>query len=507
MRKYRLKSALCMLMVSALLLTGCGGSGNNSQSAVPEASEESKEANVDLEETDGKNTTEAEDSAEEENAKENESLRFAPEWTKDAVIYEVNVRQYTEEGTFAAFSEHLQEIKDMGINTIWFMPIHPISETNRAGTLGSYYSITDYKEINPEFGTKEDFKAVVDKAHEMGFHVMMDWVANHTGWDCPWITEHPDWYTQVNGEIISPEGMGWPDVADLNYDNVDMRKEMIACMQYWVEEFDIDGYRCDYANGVPKTFWEAARNGLYKIKPVYMLAEDDKALSLLDEAFDVNYNWPLYDTLIAVAKDSKPAERIQLYIPDKYPEGTYALNFLDNHDKNSYEHTIMEGIGKDAIPAMFALIYTIPGVPLVYTGDEIGLDHSIEFMEKDPIDWNSSDVSYREVLAALGAIRSRNTALYSGNYGGGIEYYNTGNKNVFCYSREKDGNIVKCVLNLSKREQTVDVSSIFEGTETVVLHGQGSEVLDTEERAISEEKLSGEITLNPWEFWIAIEDR
>ena len=166
-------------------------------------------------------------------------------WTKDAVIYEVNIRQYTQEGTFDAFSEHLQEIKDMGINTLWFMPIHPISETNRSGKLGSYYSITDYREVNPEFGTKEDFKELVDQAHQMGFHVMMDWVANHTGWDCTWIEEHPDWYTQdQEGNVISPEGMGWPDVADLNYDNKDMRKEMIASMKYWVKEYEIGRASC-----------------------------------------------------------------------------------------------------------------------------------------------------------------------------------------------------------------------------------------------------------------------
>lgn len=191
---------------------------------------------------------------------EETDIRYQPEWTKDAVIYEVNVRQYTEEGTFQAFSDHLQELRDMGITTLWFMPIHPISETKRSGVLGSYYSITDYCAVNPEFGTAEDFGALVEKAHDMDFHVMLDWVANHTGWDCAWITEHPDWYTlDEQGSIISPEGMGWPDVADLNYDNSEMRAEMIRCMKYWVEEYDIDGFRCDFAGGVPLDFWEEAR--------------------------------------------------------------------------------------------------------------------------------------------------------------------------------------------------------------------------------------------------------
>ena len=430
-------------------------------------------------------------------------LRYQVEWAKDAVIYEVNVRQYTEEGTFAAFSEHLQTLKDMGINTLWFMPIHPISETKRSGTLGSYYSITDYREVNPEFGTKEDFKALVDQAHEMGFKVMMDWVANHTGWDCAWITEHPDWYTKgATGEITDPVGMGWPDVADLNYDNMDMRAEMISCMKYWVEEFDIDGFRCDYATGVPTDFWEAARAEIETVKPVLMLAEDSTNRSLLNYAFDLNYNWELYDALRYIVIGNKKANVVKYHIPDDYPDGTYRLNFLDNHDKNSWERTIMEAFGKEALPAMFSLIYTIPGTPLIYTGNEIGLDHNIAFMEKDAIDWESSDVSYRELLAELAAIRSNNPALYSGNYGGAIEYVDLGEKSVLAFTREVDGNTVKCLFNLYKKESTVDASLLFDGTETVLLHGQGANVLNMTDYSITEDNLDGEMTLQPWEFWI-----
>ena len=426
--------------------------------------------------------------------------RYQVEWAKDAVIYEVNVRQYTEEGTFAAFGAHLQTLKDMGINTLWFMPIHPISQTKRAGTLGSYYSITDYRAVNPEFGTAEDFKTLVDQAHDMGFHVMLDWVANHTGWDCAWIKDHPDWYTQdENGKIIDPAGMGWADVADLNYDNMEMRAEMIACMKYWVEEYDIDGFRCDFAYGVPQSFWEDARQELEMIKPMLMLAEDDLNLDLLDMAFDMNYNLGLYDTLVAVAHDSKSADRIKTYIPMSFPDGTYTMNFLDNHDKNSYDRTILEGIGKDALPAMFSLIYTIPGTPMIYTGNEIGLDHAIAFMEKDTIDWESSDVDYRPLLAELSAIRSENAALHSGNYGGKIEYLDMGKKAVFAFSRQVEGNSVLCVFNLTKRESPVDFTGIFDGTETILLHGQGAEVLEMEDCQLT---LSGEVTLQPWEFWI-----
>ncbi len=436
-----------------------------------------------------------------------QEVRYQPEWTKDAVIYEVNVRQYTEEGTFDAFSEHLQTLKDMGINTLWFMPIHPISETKRSGILGSYYSITDYRLVNPEFGTNEDFKELIDKAHDMGMKVMMDWVANHTGWDCAWITEHPEWYTKNSaGNIISPDGMGWPDVADLNYDNQEMRAEMIACMKYWVQEYDVDGFRCDFATGVPQDFWETARTELEEIKPVYMLAEDHLVKELLDEAFDFNYNWNLYDCMIEVAKDRKQANRLKLHIPENFPDGTYTLNFLDNHDKNSYERTIMGAFEPDALPAMFSFIYTIPGVPLVYTGDEIGLDHAIEFMQKDTVDWNSSEYDYRPLLAELGSIRSSNPALYCGNYGGEINYYDVDNKNIFSFYREMDGNRVKCIYNLSKREQTINLSSVVDGTETVLLHGVGSGNIDMTDAPVNEAGISGEVTMQPWEFWILSEE-
>ena len=178
------------------------------------------------------------------------------------------------------------------------------------------------------------------------------------------------------------------------------------------------------------------------------------------------------------------------------------MNFLDNHDKNSYENTIMSAFGADAIPVLFSLIYTIPGVPLVYTGDEIGLDHFIAFMEKDTVDWDGANVSYRELLAELAGIRGGNEALYSGNYGGAIEYADLGDNAVFAFTREKNGNVVACLFNLTKRESTVDPAGLFEGCDTVLLHGQGADMLDMEDQPLANAGLGGELTLRPWEFWI-----
>ena len=508
-----MKNKVIIGIFTLVLLTSCGTQTNNNlsnstqtgeqQTVQEQVQEISNTRDVD-EVTEATETTE--ETAEEPDEEAEEALRLQPEWTKDAVVYEVNIRQYTPEGTFSAFSEHLPELKEMGVNTLWIMPMYPISETKRSGILGSYYSITDYKKVNPEFGTEEDFAAMVNQAHELGMHVMLDWVANHTGWDSEWITEHPDWYTQdANGKIISPEGMGWPDVADLNYDNREMRAEMIESMKYWLETYDIDGFRCDFANGVPKDFWEEAREALDEVKPVYMLAEDNKVKELLEKAFDMNYNWGLYDCLIQVAKGNKMPDILKIYIPDNYPDGTYTLNFLDNHDKNSYEHTIMEAFGADALPSMLAFIYTIPGAPLIYSGDEIGLDHAIEFTSRDPINWESSEYDYRPLLAELSTIRSENPALYCGNYGGDIQYFDLGKKSIFAFERQKDQNTVKCIFNLTKKEQTVDLSGWVTGSETVLLHGQGADTWELEDSSAKENSLEGEVTIGAWEYWILSE--
>ena len=422
----------------------------------------------------------------------------APEWTRTAVLYEVNLRQYTKSGTINEFAEHLETLKDMGINTLWFMPIHPISVTNRSGKLGSYYSVSDYRDVNPEFGTKEDFKALVDKAHDMGFHVMLDWVANHTGWDNAWITEHPDWYTQKDGKIISPEGMGWPDVADLNYDNADMRKEMIECMKYWVEEYDVDGFRCDYAAGVPEDFWREARIELDKVKDIYMLEEDlgGVAAANLEYGFDSNYATKVYETLLAVAKDSKSADKIKLYMPSA-DNNTFPMFYLDNHDVNSWDRTIDEAIPEEILPSMYSLIFTLPGIPMIYSGDEIAYDKNIAFMEKDTIDWNRTGRDYRNLIKELSLLKTEHKALGSDNTGEGFVILDLGNKNIFAYKRVIKGDEVICIFNLSKREQKdIDLGSALTGKEEVLFSGAEAEYGTGGE-------LPGQLhTFAPWEFYI-----
>ena len=422
----------------------------------------------------------------------------APEWTRTAVLYEVNLRQYTKSGTINEFAEHLDTLKNMGVNTLWFMPIHPISVTNRSGRLGSYYSVSDYRDVNPEFGTKEDFKALVDKAHDMGFHVMLDWVANHTGWDNAWITEHPDWYTQKDGKIISPEGMGWPDVADLNYDNADMRKEMIECMKYWVTEYDVDGFRCDYAAGVPEDFWREARIELDKVKDIYMLEEDlgGQAAANLEYGFDSNYATKVYEALMAVAKDGKTADKIKLYMPST-DNNTFPMYYLDNHDVNSWDRTIDEAFSEEILPSMFSLIFTLPGIPMIYTGDEIAYNKNIAFMEKDTIDWDRTGKDYRDLISNLSQIKAQHPALYSDNTGDGFEIIKLENKNVFAFKRVAKDDEIICIFNMSKKEQKdIDLGRVITGGEDVVFSGK------MDSYNAGGELPTGVYTFSPWEFYI-----
>lgn len=354
-------------------------------------------------------------------------------WLDTCVLYEVNVRQYTEEGTFKAFEGHLQRLKSMGVNTLWFMPIHPISETERKGTLGSYYAVDDYMAVNPEFGTIEDFQHLVDTAHDMGFKVILDWVANHTGWDNKWITEHEDWYVHdENGEITYP--YDWSDIAELNFDNYEMRAEMIKCMQYWVEEVGVDGYRCDHVMGVPASFWNAA---VYKLKSVnseiLMLGEVAAAESFTDYAFDSCYGDSLYSISLMV-KGGGDAESLQRVLPlndGLYAQGSFPMNYTDNHDKNSYEGSIVDRY-RETYEPMFALSYLAPGMPLIYTSNEQGYDHEIEFFEKDAVAWESAP-KYAQFITELSDLKANNKALASTNRN--IEFLETENPKVLAFSR------------------------------------------------------------------------
>ncbi|MDR2823659.1 MAG: alpha-amylase [Prevotellaceae bacterium] len=377
-----------------------------------------------------------------------------PDWTRSAVIYEVNLRQYTKEGTFEAFEQYLPQLKDLGVDVLWFMPIHPISEINRKGTLGSYYAVKDYKAVNPEFGTDADFKELVGKAHELGFKVIIDWVANHTGCDNVWLATHKDWYVLDSVGNPKPPYPEWGDTYDLNYDNAEMHAEMTNSMKYWVQNFDIDGFRCDVAYEVPTEFWEKARIALDSVKPVFMLAEAEKP-ELLQNAFDAEYAWDLLHVMekIAAPKDTTNVNALRTYLAKQdslMPSDAYKMNFVTNHDENSHNGTEFERLQKSAQP-FAVLTYTLPGMPLIYTGQEIGLKKRLKFFDKDQVgSWakNGTFNFYKK----LNELKHTHPALKAGEQGGEMKIYRHGyEKDLLVFQRSKEGKDLFVMLNLGGR--------------------------------------------------------
>lgn len=378
------------------------------------------------------------------------TLMQAPDWTKSAVIYEVNIRQYTEEGTLNAFSQHLPRLREMGVDILWLMPIFSIGVQRRKGSLGSPYSIMDYKEVNPDFGTMENFRNLVNKAHALGMKVVLDWVANHTSFDHVWTVEHPEWYTKDDhGNTIYPDGTDWTDVADLNYDNKSMRKAMIAAMKYWIQEYDIDGYRCDVAGFVPDDFWKEAIKSIQSVKHVFMLAEWEDP-KMHKDGFHMTYGWNLHHVMNRVAKGEKGWQMLdetQSKELIEYPADAYRMYFTTNHDENSWNGTTKERLGGMA-DAMAVYSFTARGMPLIYSGQEAGLNKRLRFFDKDTIDW--SHLSKATFYSSLIKLKHHNTALWNGRYGGSYKRIKTDNEtSIYAFKRENEHDQVIVALNLT----------------------------------------------------------
>jgi glycosidase len=337
-----------------------------------------------------------------------------PEWSKNAVIYEVNIRQYTPEGTFNAFAKELPRLKELGVDVIWIMPIHPIGVKNRKGGMGSYYSVKDYTDVAPEYGTKADFKSLVDKAHSLGIKVIIDWVANHTAWDNEWIEKHTEWYVHGNNGEITTQ-YDWSDVAKLDYNSPEMKTAMIDAMKYWVSNFDIDGFRCDVAFLVPVDFWEELRAELETIKPVYMIAEmewnpdiNPNPEMYFRNAFNASYGWSFMGTSTDFINGKKSLTQFKNELHEnyaKFPSQMQKMYFLTNHDENSWNGTVDEKYGKNW-QQVGVMVYTLPqSLPLIYTGEEVGLNRRLSFFEKDNIkstEWaNTSRVGWYKRMTKL----------------------------------------------------------------------------------------------------------
>ena len=271
-----------------------------------------------------------------------------PDWSKNAVLYEVNVRQYTDKGTFNAFAEHLPRLKALGVDVLWFMPTFPMGVVNKKGELGSYYSVKDYMDVNPEFGTLDDFKTIIKKAHELGMYVMIDWVPNHTSWDNKLTVDHPDWYVKDSkGKFTPPIGTDWTDVIQLDWSKTGLQDYMIEAMKFWVN-MGVDGFRVDHPHNTPKEFWERARTELTEIKPVLMLAEIEET-KFLEKGFDMNYAWEMHHLMNSVAQGKDSVNALVRYYKKEwsvYPHNVYRLQFLTNHDENSWAGTIDSLMGE-----------------------------------------------------------------------------------------------------------------------------------------------------------------
>jgi glycosidase len=379
--------------------------------------------------------------------------RASAPWVRDAVIYSVYLRSFSPEGTFAGLEKRIPELKSLGITTIWLMPIHPVGLKNRKGTLGSPYAVQDYYGINPEFGTLDDFKRLLATVHGQGMKLIIDMVANHTSWDSKLILEHPEWFTRNGkGEIIPPNA-DWHDVADLDYSHAGLRAYMKEMLVWWVRDIGIDGYRCDVADLVPTDFWEDVRDALDAVKPVMMLAEG----SLPEQhrkAFDLTYAWNVYDALGPVLSGKRPLAVMDQVLRTEdlqFPRGSLRLRFVTNHDKNAWDAPAVKKFGPAGLKIATVLINTLPGVPLLYNGEEVANDRPLDLFEKVGIDW-SRPRDMGEMNRKLYALRRSNPALTLGTF---ERVKGTAERDVYAFLRSSGTSRVLVVLNFSKEPRVV----------------------------------------------------
>ena len=392
---------------------------------------------------------------------------FHPAWTRNATMYEVNVRQFTPEGTFRALQAHLPRLKRMGVDILWLMPIQPIGVKNRKGSLGSYYSISDYTAVNAEYGTEADFKAFVDAAHAQGMKVVLDWVANHSAHDHEWIAAHPDWYVhRADGTISNArdnEGRetDWTDVAELNYDNPAMRQAMIGEMQWWVDRMGLDGFRCDVAGGVPMDFWSQARTALKARRgDLFFLAESEDPA--MHGAFDATYGWELHHLLNQISRGEKGVAELDGYFARQranFPSDAFRLYFTSNHDENSWNGTEFERMGANHLPSFVLSATAERGMPLIYTGQEASLSKRLRFFDKDTVSWNGP--SLEPFYHAMFELKHTQPALANGPWGAPqVKLATAGADRVYAFTRTLGSNTVLTALNFGDAPATVTYSGL-----------------------------------------------
>lgn len=410
-----------------------------------------------------------------------------PKWILQGNIYEVNVRQYTPEGTFKAFSKHLDRLQKMGVQTLWFMPINPISKVDRKGSLGSYYAVADYTAVNPEYGTMADWKALVKQAHEKGFKVIIDWVPNHTGCDHYWLTKHPDFY--VKDKDGKPAmAADWADTKKLNYANPELRDTMIAQLKFWIKTTGLDGFRCDVAGDVPDDFWVRAITELRKEKNIFMLAEGDKP-ALNADGFDATYTWNDFDLYKKIAKGVRKASDFDSALnrtDQEFPANALRMFFTSNHDENTWNKADYETTPGASHAPFAVMTQTMKrSVPLIYSGQEEPFLRAIRFFDKDTI--TLGKYQREKFYTTLLALRKANPALAAN---ASFKKVVAGNEDaVYAYVRQSGKNKVLVILNWSDKAQTIKLTDkiLLGDVHNVFMH--------------SKEVLSGkEWKMEPWGY-------
>jgi len=435
-----------------------------------------------------------------------------PSWAKDAVIYEVNTRQFSEDGNFKGIETQLDRLQKMGIEVLWLMPVHPISELKRKATgdilvkdiknpeeraqyFGSPYAVADYRKVNPDYGSMDDFKSLLKATHAKGMKLIIDWVPNHTGWDNPWISEHPDWYTKdKDGNITDPinpgtgESWGWTDVADLDYSNKEMRLAMIDAMNFWIKDIGIDGFRVDVAHGITQDFWDECSPVLVNSNPeIFLLAESEVESHRNNNTYHATYGWSFHHLMNEIARGEKNALEIDKWYEEdrkKFKKG-FHMHFTSNHDENTWAGTVFDRMG-DAHKALAVLSCTFDGFPLLYSGQEEPMRKRLPFFTKEYIGFK--DYAYTDFYTQLFTLKKNNQALWNGQYGGELIKL-IDHENIYAFQREKNGDAITVIINLSSKRQSFTIPKKI----------IGNEIFSKQRINWNEETALG---LEPWQYYV-----
>ena len=422
----------------------------------------------------------------------NNEIYKRADWIADTNIYEVNIRQYTTEGTFNAFAKALPRLKDMGVEVLWFMPIHPIGKVNRKGTLGSYYSISDFKAVNPEFGTAADFKNLIKQVHDMGMKVIMDWVANHAAWDNVWTKDHPEYFVRDGDGNFKPP-YDWTDVIQIDHNSPAQQEAMVEAMQYWITDFDIDGYRADLAHLTPLVFWKKARTAIEPLKSnLFWLAESEEIN--YHEVFDATFTWNWMHSTENFYK--KHLNLNSLYdvlatYETEFPATAYRMYFTSNHDENTWNGTAAEKYG-DMLKALIVFSCTWNGIPMIYSGEEMPNPKRLQFFEKDAIEW-TGEYQLHDFYKTLFALRKRNAALRAVDPAvAAFHIITEGSKNIMAFLRKNANDEVLVFLNLSNEKMTFTIKDRL-------INGNYIHVFDKSESQLAAGTF---IKMPPWNYLV-----